>query len=151
MSRRFYDIFSFLFYLLTHINVAGHYVTPRLSLCYMRFISDIIFSLCVPLAHLSASYWTILDLAIISIFSSYIPLCDTSLTLPFMYRYSHAYISLCLDSLITPLHCYVHARLSFAAIDSHSFVTCSLPYCASTYAFPATDMYFYDTYDVFFP
>ena len=126
-------------------------VTPRLYLCYMRFISDIIFLLCVLLAHLPALYRTLLDLAAISIFSSYVPLCDTSLIFPFMYRYSHAYVSPCLDSLMTPPHCYTYASLSFAPIDSISFATSSLPYCASTYAFPATDVYFYDTYDVFFP
>ena len=116
----------------------------------MRFTSDIIFSLCVLLARLPASYRTLSDLAAISISSSYIPLCDTSLIFLFMYRYSHAYVSLGLDSLMTPLHCYAHAPLSFAPIDSISFATSSLPYCASTYAFPATDVYFYDAYDVFF-
>ena len=127
-------------------------VTPRLYLCYMHFISDIIFSLCVPPAHLPTLYRTLSDLAAILIFSSYVPLCDTSLIFLFMYRYSHAYVSLHHDSLMTPLlYCYVHAPLSFAAIDSNSFMTCSLPYCASTYAFPATDVYFYDIYDVFFP
>ena len=126
-------------------------VTPWLYLCYMCFISNIIFLLYVPPACLSTSYWTLLDLATISIFSSYVPLCDMSLIFLFMYRYSHAYVSLHHDSLMTPLHCYVHAPLSFAAIDSNSFVTCSLPYCTSTYAFPATDVYFYDIYDVFFP
>ena len=126
-------------------------VTPRLYLCYMHSIPDIIFSLCVPPARLPASYRTLSDLATISIFSSYVPLCDTSLTFLFMYRYSHAYVSLCLDSPMTPLHCYAHAPLSFAPIDSISFATSSLPYCASTYAFPATDVYFYDAYDVFFP
>ena len=125
-------------------------VTPRLYLCYMCFIPDIIFLLYVPPARFPASYWTISDLAVISILSSYIPLCDMSLTFPFMYRYSHTYVSPCLDSLMTPLHCYIHVPLSFAAIDSNSFIMCSLPYCASTYAFPATNVYFYDTYDVFF-
>ena len=100
---------------------------------------------------LPVSYWTSSDLAAISIFSSYVPLCDTSLIFFFMYRYSHAYVSLGLDSPMTPLYCYVYAPLSFAPIDSISFATSSLPYCASTYAFPATDVYFYDTYDVFFP
>ena len=126
-------------------------VTPRLYLCYVRFTPDIIFSLCVLPAHLPALYRTLSDLAAISIFSSYVPLCDISLIFPFMYRYSHAYISLGLDSLMTPFHCYVHVPLSFAPIDSISFATSSLPYCASTYAFPATDVYFYDTFDVFFP
>ena len=126
-------------------------VTPWLYLCYTCFTSDIIFSFCVPPARSPASYQTISDLAVISIFSSYVPLCHMSLTHPFMYRYSHMYVSLCLDSLMTPLYCYVHAPLSFAAIDSNSFVTCFLPYCASTYAFPATNVYFYDTYDMFFP
>ena len=125
-------------------------VTPRLYLCYTRLIPDIIFSLCVPLAHLPASYRTLSDLTVISILSSYVPLYDTSLIFLFMYRYSHAYVSLGLDSLMTPLHCYIHVPLSFAPIDSISFATSSLPYCASTYAFPATDVYFYDTYDVFF-
>ena len=124
---------------------------PRLYLCYMCFISDIIFSLCVPPACLSTSYRTLSDLAVISIFSSYVPLHDTSFTFLFMYGYSHMHVSLYLDSLMTPFHCRVHAPLSFAAINSNSFMTCSLPYCASMYAFPATDMYFYDTYDVFFP
>ena len=64
---------------------------------------------------------------------------------------SHAYVSFSLVSCMTPLHCYAHAPLSFAAIDANSCATYSLPSCASTYAFPATDVYFYDTYDVFFP
>ena len=126
-------------------------VTPQLYLCYMHFISDIIISLCVLPARLPTLYQTLSDLTAISIFSSYVPLCDTSLIFLFMYRYSHAYISLHLDSLMTPFHCYVHAPLSFASIDSISFAMSSLPYCASMYAFPATDVYFYDTYDVFFP
>ena len=100
---------------------------------------------------LPASYRTFSDLAVILILSSYVSLCDTSLTFLFMYRYSHAYVSLRLDSLMTPLHCYAHAPLSFAPIDSISFATSSLPYCASTYAFSATDVYVYDTYDMFFP
>ena len=124
---------------------------PRLYLCYMRFISDIIFLLCVLPAHFPTLYRTLSDLAAILIFSSYVPLCDTSLIFLFMYRYSHAYVSLDFDSLMTPLHCYAHAPLSFAPIASISFATSSLPYCASTYAFSATDVYFYDTYDVFFP
>ena len=86
----------------------------------MRLIPDIIFSLYVPPARLPALYWTFSDLAAISIFSSYVPLCDTSLIFLFIYKYSHAYISLYHDSLMTPLHCYVHAPLSFAAIDSNS-------------------------------
>ena len=117
-------------------------VTPWLYLCYMCFTSDIIFSLCVPLACLPALYRTLSDLAAILIFSSYVPLCDTSLIFLFMYRYSHTYVSLHHDSLMTPPYCYVHVPLSFAAIDSNSFVMCSLPYCASTYAFPATECTF---------
>jgi len=96
------------------------------------------------------SYWTILDFAIISIFSSYVPLCDMSLIVPYLYRLSHAYVSFYLVSLMTPLHCYAHASLSFEAIDSNSFATYFLPYCAPTCAFLAAYMYFYATYDVFF-
>ena len=101
-------------------------VTPWLYLCYMHFISDIIFLLCVPPAHLSTSYWTISDLAVILIFSSYVPLCDMSLTLLFMYRYSHMYVSPCLNSLMTPFYCYAYASLSSVAIDSISFAMSSL-------------------------
>ena len=130
--------------------------TCRNVFCYASALSSLHafhpwyhFLLYVPPARLPALYWTILNLAVILIFSSYVPLCDTSLIFPFMYRYSHTYVSLCLDSLMTPLYCYDHTPLSFAAIDSNTFVTCSLPYCTSTYAFPATNMYFYNTYDVF--
>ena len=52
----------------------------------------------------SALYQTTLDFAAISIFSSYVPLCDTSSIFPFMCRSSHAYISfyLWLPSIVMP-------------------------------------------------
>ena len=95
-------------------------------------------------------YQTILDFAIILIFSSYVPLCNTSLIFPFLYRLSHIYASFCLVSPMTPLYCYTHTPLSFEAIDSNSFAMCSLPCCASTCTFPAAYMYFYNTHDMFF-
>jgi len=82
--------------------------------------------------------------------TAYSPICNTSLIVPYLYRLSHAYISLYLVSLMTPLHCYAHASLSFEAIDLNSFATYSLPYCTSTCALPAAYVYFYDTYDMFF-
>jgi len=95
-------------------------------------------------------YRTTSDFAAISIFSCYVLLCNTSLITPLSVSLSHTYVSFYLVSLMTPLHCYAHASLSFDAIDSNSFVTCFLPCCAPTCTFPAAYMYFYDTYDVFF-
>jgi len=95
-------------------------------------------------------YRTTSDFAAISIFSYYVLLCNMSLISPLSVSLSHAYVSFYLVSLMTPLHCYAHTSLSFDAIDSNSFVTCSLPCCAPTCTFSAAYVYFYDTYDVFF-
>ena len=82
----------------------------------------------------SLRHQTTSDFAAISIFSSYVPLCNTSLIFLYLYRPSHAYVSFFLVSCMTPLHCYAHAPLSFEAIDSNSFATYSLPCCASVAA-----------------
>ena len=83
-------------------------------------------------------YRTTSDFAAISIFSSYVPLCDTSLISP-----------LCTDF---PLHTF-HSPLSL--MTRHSifvprYATYSLSSRVSTFTFLTVYVYFYDTYDVFF-
>ena len=130
---------------------------PELKTCYASAISlchtfdlwPYFLTICIT-SPLSTLYLTISNFAIISIFSSYFPLCDMSLIFPFLYRLSHMYISFYLISPMTPLYCYAYVSLSFEAIDSNFFAIYFLPYCASTCTFPAAYMYYYDTYNVFF-
>jgi hypothetical protein len=54
---------------------------------------------CVPPARFSASTGLTLDLAIISILSSYVPIMDSVAHFPFLYRLSHVYVSFLLMTL----------------------------------------------------
>jgi hypothetical protein len=73
---------------------AGHHQCYVFVLSWYRALTCTnVSSLFVLPARLFALTGLILDLAAISILSSYVPLCASSLTFPYLYRLSHTYVA----------------------------------------------------------
>jgi hypothetical protein len=77
----------------------GTFVTPWSYLCvtHLSFCASIL--PCVLLAHFSTSTELTLDLAVILILSSYVPIMPYITHFPLLYRHSHMYISFLLMTL----------------------------------------------------
>src|SRR6267154_1736678 len=103
-----------------------------LSLCHTLISLLTPQPLCVLPDRLSPPIGLILDLAVILILSSYLPIMCHVTHFPYLYRPSHVCFSL---SLMTPLHCYDHASLISYATCPFSSATSTLPYYAPMCSF----------------